>query len=138
VNYQWAEIVLDQRLDSKKNANAGNKVDASYGNEDDPIQAGDRTPDAPNLVLVPVTAEGGAEPTATTTPFNLLTPLSHMALVFELPRRPAEPPSLASPRDSLHAHALRRYNKDGYRSSIRALFFLSIHLLWGLGEWLEM
>jgi hypothetical protein len=111
VNYQWNEIVLDERLDSKKNVNGGNKVYTPYGNEDEPIQAGDRAPDAPNLVLVPVTEDGA--PTATTF-FDLPTPFSHTVLVFELPESPpAEPPSPASTQNILHA--LGKYNKDGHR-----------------------
>ncbi|KAF9507393.1 hypothetical protein BS47DRAFT_1398665 [Hydnum rufescens UP504] len=43
-------------LHSKK-VNIGNKVYMPYGNEDERIQAGDRAPDAPNLVLVPPPAE---------------------------------------------------------------------------------
>jgi hypothetical protein len=110
-NYQWSEIVLDERLDRKKNVNGGNNVYTPYGNEDEPIQAGDRAPDAPNLVLVPV-AEG-AVPT-TTTLSDLLTPFAHTARVFELPESPpAEPSSPTSTQDILRA--LGKYNKDGHR-----------------------
>jgi len=110
VNYQWSGIIFPQRLDGKKNV-SGNKVYIPYGNEDEPIQAGDRPPDASNLVLVPV-AEGTAS--TTTTFFDLLTPFAHTALVFEFPESPpAEPPSPTSTQDILHA--LGKYNKDGHR-----------------------
>ncbi|KAF9513745.1 hypothetical protein BS47DRAFT_1485535 [Hydnum rufescens UP504] len=97
VNYQWSGIVLDQRLDSNKNVNGGNKVYTPYGNEDEPIQAGDRAPDAPNLVLVPVTE--GAAPT-TTTLFDLLTPFAHTTLPYFNPG---------------YIACARKYNKDGHR-----------------------
>ncbi|KAF9503732.1 hypothetical protein BS47DRAFT_1490361 [Hydnum rufescens UP504] len=70
-NCEWSEIVFNQRVDTKK-VNVGNKVYTPYGN-DKPIQAGNRTPDVPNLVLVPVAAEA----TMTTTLFDLLTPSVH-------------------------------------------------------------
>jgi len=110
VNYQWSEIVLDQRLDAEKNV--GNKVPRPYGKDDEPIQAGDRAPDAPNLV--PITAEGG---TKATTLFDLLTPFTHTALVFELRQSPptdTEPPSPASTSKDI-LDVLGKYNKDGHR-----------------------
>jgi len=110
VNYQWSEIVLDQRLHRKKSVKVGNKVYTPYGKDDEPIQAGDRAPDAPNLALV------AAEPTITTTLFDLLTPFTHTVLAFELPQSPAgtEPPSPASTTKDILA-ALGKYNKDGHR-----------------------
>jgi len=111
VNYPWSEILLDQRLDIK-NVGVGSKVYTPYGENGEPIQAGDRAPDAPNLV--PITAGGGAEPT---TLFDLLTPFAHITLVFELQQSPPTdtgPPSPApSSKDILDA--LGKYNKDGHR-----------------------
>ncbi|KAF9503624.1 hypothetical protein BS47DRAFT_1386421, partial [Hydnum rufescens UP504] len=78
-NYEWSEIVFNQRVDTKK-VNVGNRVYTPYGN-DKPIQGGNRTPDVPNLVLVPVAAEA----TMATTLFDLLTPSVHTTFVFELP-----------------------------------------------------
>ncbi|KAF9505746.1 hypothetical protein BS47DRAFT_1334240 [Hydnum rufescens UP504] len=121
VNYQWSEIVLDQRLDAKENV--GNKAYTPYGKDDEFIQAGDRAPDAPNLV--PITAEGRTKPT---TLFDLLTPFTHTALVFELPQSPptdTEPPSPASTRDILDA--LGNTIRMDIASSIRTLVLAGLN-----------
>jgi hypothetical protein len=84
VNYQWNEIVLDKRLDSKKNVNGRNKVYTPYGNGDEPIQAGDRAPDAPNLILIPI-AEDSAPTTMTA--LDLLTPFLLYCTDIQAPRK---------------------------------------------------
>ncbi|KAF9513735.1 hypothetical protein BS47DRAFT_1457316 [Hydnum rufescens UP504] len=85
-NYECSEIVFNQRVDTKK-VNVGNRVYTPYGN-DKPIQGGNRTPDVPNLVLVPVAAEA----TMATTLFDLLTPSVHTTFVFELPENQSRGP----------------------------------------------
>ncbi|KAF9507423.1 hypothetical protein BS47DRAFT_1398613 [Hydnum rufescens UP504] len=104
-NYPWSEIVFDQRVDTK-NVNMGNKVYTPYGN-DEPIQAGDHAPDAPNLVFVPIAAELIVIMTLPMTPF------AHTTLVFKLPES-----QLRAHFNSGILHALGKHNKDGHMASM--------------------
>ncbi|KAF9505538.1 hypothetical protein BS47DRAFT_1433461, partial [Hydnum rufescens UP504] len=89
--------------------NVGNNVYTPYGNEDEPIEAGDWAPDAPNLVLAPTT----------TTLFDLLAPFSHTVLVFELPDSSppmdTKPPSRPASTIKDHLDGRGGYDGDGHR-----------------------
>ncbi|KAF9505745.1 hypothetical protein BS47DRAFT_1400122 [Hydnum rufescens UP504] len=112
VNYQWSEIVLDQRLDIK-NGDIGGKVYRPYGNDDEPIQAGDRAPDAPNLDTHHRRGRHRANDT-------LRSPdaFCPYCIGIRAPAKPpptdTEPPSSASTSKNI-LDALGKYNKDGHR-----------------------
>ena len=119
VNYQWSEIVLDDRLEAKS---AGSKIYRPYGgNDEEAIKAGDRAPDAPDLV-----PPKGGEPT---TLFDLLTPTMHTVLVFEYP---TNPPSLTSTKNIFHA--LHKYNRDDQRLIQSYLVLSKDSLITRLGD----
>ena len=73
INYRWSEIVIDER--TKQN----NSVVNPYGNEGDPLQAGDRAPEAPKLKdLRAATGDADVE----TSFFRIFSPTQHTALIF--------------------------------------------------------
>lgn len=79
INYRWSSIVLEERdayyadKDKKPGLLAQMKKDA-YGGYEKGLCAGDRTPDAPGLLV-----SGAGEPT---TIYKLLKPSAHTVLAF--------------------------------------------------------
>ncbi|KAG2103426.1 FAD binding domain-containing protein [Suillus discolor] len=98
INYRFSTIVLDEFITSaeRKPINAYGVLDEGH------LEAGDRAPDAPNMLQV-----GGAEPD-TTTLFGLYRPWYHTMLVFA--------PSLADATPILGA--LEAYDKSVVRSAV--------------------
>ncbi|KAG1791973.1 FAD binding domain-containing protein [Suillus plorans] len=98
INCRFSTIVLDEFVTSveRKPINAYGVLDEGH------LEAGDRAPDAPNMLQV-----GGAEPD-TTTLFGLYRPWYHTMLVFS--------PSLADATPILGA--LEAYDKSVVRSAV--------------------
>ncbi|KAG1899385.1 FAD binding domain-containing protein [Suillus fuscotomentosus] len=96
INCRFSTIVLDEFVTSGKPINAYGVLDEGH------LEAGDRAPDAPNMLQV-----GRAEPGATTL-FSLYRPWYHTILVFA--------PSLADATPVLGA--LETYDKSVVRSAV--------------------
>jgi len=105
-NYQWSEIIFNQRLDTKRKVNVGNKVCTPHGN-DEPIQVGDHIPDAPNLALVPVAARANNDNDTLRSP-DAFCPYY---VGIQAPGKSAPRPT--STQDILNV--LGKHNKDGDR-----------------------
>lgn len=87
VNYRWSPIVLDQRFDDAEAVKQPNP----YGTEGREARAGDRAPDAPNLLVV-ASAEGSgkAKVGEEARLFNVFAADRHTVLVFASEGRLAE------------------------------------------------
>lgn len=80
VNYRWSNIVRDDRFDSEEEAA---KQPDAYGVEGAEARAGDRAPDAPELLVVSKAASHSETDVEKTTRFfELFTPVAHTVLVF--------------------------------------------------------
>ena len=80
VNYRWSSIVLDERFEGMNTA----VEKSAYGAEGHAARAGDRAPDAPDLLVVceAKEAEGLPEEGNKTRLFDLFTPMDHTVLIF--------------------------------------------------------
>lgn len=71
INYRWSSSVLDERTGAQENKGGHD----AYGKEAGPtLRAGDRAPEAPELMVV-----GGGDQTSL---FKIIAPTHHMVLVF--------------------------------------------------------
>ena len=92
INYRWSEIVIDERTKQD------NWVINPYGNEGDPLQAGDRAPEAPKLKDLRSATTDDAD--VETSFFRIFSPAQHTALIF------TNDPSRAAPvLDALDRYA---------------------------------
>ncbi|KLO09903.1 hypothetical protein SCHPADRAFT_878780 [Schizopora paradoxa] len=79
VNCRWSPIVLDERFSEEE----ATKQPNAYGTEGHEARAGDRAPDAPNLLVVKRPGnEGKAEVGGETRLHDVFTPDKHTILVF--------------------------------------------------------
>lgn len=80
VNYRWSNIVLDERYGNEEKGTF-----SAYGDpalKDQPVRAGDRAPDAPELMVL------GTQ--SMTRIFDLVDPTKHIVLVFCGHKSPAD------------------------------------------------
>ncbi|GBE86251.1 predicted protein [Sparassis crispa] len=77
VNYRWSSVVVDERVQDTPEEQALSAYGGEGGKE---VRAGDRAPDAPELVVL-----GGSEAAAKSTPtslFEIFSPAYHTVLLF--------------------------------------------------------
>ncbi|TFY54307.1 hypothetical protein EVJ58_g8943 [Rhodofomes roseus] len=82
INYRWSSIVVDERTPK---AESPNDVNPYGSGNDSELRAGDRAPEAPDLVPVRTGEADGA-----TSLFNVFRPMHHTVLLFNLPAEEME------------------------------------------------
>ncbi|TFY63852.1 hypothetical protein EVJ58_g2993 [Rhodofomes roseus] len=82
INYRWSSIVVDERTPK---AESPNDVNPYGSGNDSELRAGDRAPEAPDLVPVRTGEADGA-----TSLFNVFRPTHHTVLLFNLPAEETE------------------------------------------------
>ncbi len=97
INYRWSPVVIEDRAGD--DANADTHTANPYGQDSDFVRAGDRAPDATELVSIPSSA-GTTKDGRTTTLFDIFDVRRHLILVFP-DRQNADTISL----DGLATHA---------------------------------
>ncbi len=88
VNYRWSDIVLDERFDDEGKAKQ-QQHSTAYGVEGHDIRAGDRAPDAPDLLVLTKatgTVISETEEGRRTRFFDVYTPDSHTIVLFGAPK----------------------------------------------------
>ncbi|THG96598.1 hypothetical protein EW026_g5265 [Hermanssonia centrifuga] len=79
INYRWSPVVIEDRAGD--DANADTHTANPYGQDSDFVRAGDRAPDATELVSIPSSA-GTTKDGRTTTLFDIFDVRRHFILVF--------------------------------------------------------
>ena len=74
VNYRWSDVVFDERFENDRQAAAKN----AYGSEGHDVRAGDRAPDAPELLCLH--SKTSLKPSRL---FDIYSTIKHTALIFD-------------------------------------------------------